>query len=122
MSETPFLSRRAFVRTGLAGAASLLGNVLPVRSAEAKLPQRVLGKTGVRVPILGLGTVAVGNVSDRKKAVALLNRAINLGVTYLDTAPPRTRIALFTGYGKAQAYLNGVLKERRKEVFVATKC
>src|SRR5262249_11106046 len=55
-------------------------------------------------------------------AVALINKAIDLGVTYIDTAPPATRIAIFTGYGKAHAYLNGVLKERRKEVFLATKC
>jgi aryl-alcohol dehydrogenase-like predicted oxidoreductase len=116
------LSRRDFVRTGLAGAAALLGNTLPIYSADAKLPERVLGKTGVKVPILGLGTVAVGNVGDAKQAVALINKAIDLGVTYIDTAPPRTRIAVFTGYGKAHAYLNGILKERRKEVFLATKC
>jgi predicted aldo/keto reductase-like oxidoreductase len=122
MSGTSFLSRRDFVRTGLAGAAALLGNSLPVHAADAKLPQRVFGKTGVNVPILGLGTVAVGNVTDAKNAVALINKAIDLGVTYIDTAPPRTRIALFTGYGKAHAYLNGILKERRKEVFLATKC
>ena len=120
MVEDTILSRRAFVG---AGAALLLGNALPLRAeGAAKLPQRVLGKTGVKVPILGLGTVAVGNVSDRKKAVALLHKAIDLGVTYIDTAPPRTRIALMTGYGRAQAYLNDALKERRKEVFLATKC
>jgi aryl-alcohol dehydrogenase-like predicted oxidoreductase len=38
------------------------------------------------------------------------------GLTYLDTAPE------FTGYGKAQSYLGEVLKDRRKEVFVVTKC
>jgi aryl-alcohol dehydrogenase-like predicted oxidoreductase len=118
--EHPRLSRRDFVA---AGAAALLGNALPVSAAgKAKLPQRVLGKTGVKVPILGLGTVNVGNLPERKKAAALINKAIDLGVTYIDTAPARTSIAFFTGYGKAQAYLKGVLKERRKEVFLATKC
>jgi aryl-alcohol dehydrogenase-like predicted oxidoreductase len=122
MSEASFLSRRDFVRTGLAGAAALLGNALPVRAADSKLPQRVFGKTGVSVPILGLGTVAVGNLTDGKQAVALINKAIDLGVTYIDTAPPRTRIAVLTGYNRAHAYLKGILKERRKEVFIATKC
>jgi aryl-alcohol dehydrogenase-like predicted oxidoreductase len=123
MADDSFLSRRDFVRAGAAGAAVLLGNALPLRGEGAgQLPQRVLGKTAVRVPILGLGTVAVGNVPDRKKAVALLNRAIDLGVTYIDTAPPRTRVALMTGYASAHKYLHGVLKERRKEVFLATKC
>ncbi len=124
MSRDRSLTRREFVQAGAAGAAVLLGNALPTWGADgkAKLPQRVLGKTGVRVPILGLGTVAVGNLADAKKAVALINRAIDLGVTYIDTAPPRTRVAFLTGYGNAQKYLRGVLKERRKEVFLATKC
>ena len=112
MAEDRFLSRRDFVRAGAAGAAVLLGNTLPLRAGRADgMPQRVLGKTGVKVPILGLGTVAVGNVSDRKQAVALLHRAIDLGVTYIDTAPPRTRIALMTGYGRAQAYLKDALRQ-----------
>jgi uncharacterized protein len=118
------LSRREFIRAGTAGAALLLGNRLPTfgDGDAAKLPQRLLGKTGVEVPILGLGTVALGNLSDEKAAVALLNKAIDLGVTYIDTAPARTRIAVLTGYSKAQRYLKAVLRERRKEVFLATKC
>jgi aryl-alcohol dehydrogenase-like predicted oxidoreductase len=118
------LSRRDFMRAGAAGTALLLGNPLPTwgESGAAKLPQRVLGKTGVKVPILGLGTVAAGNVADEKMALALINRAIDLGVTYIDTAPARTRIAVMTGYNKAQSYLKAILKERREEVFIVTKC
>jgi aryl-alcohol dehydrogenase-like predicted oxidoreductase len=122
MSDDLSLSRRDFVRAGAAGAALLLGGAPLWADDTAKLPQRVLGKTGVKVPVLGLGTVAVGNLSDEKAAVALIHKAIDLGVTYIDTAPPRSSVAAFTGYGKAQAYLKAVLKERRKEVFVATKC
>jgi uncharacterized protein len=124
MEHDPNLSRRDFLRTGAAGAAILLGNTLPLWGAEkkAKLPQRPLGKTGVKVPILGLGTVAVGNMTNKKDAVALLNKAIDLGVTYIDTAPPRTRIAVMTGYARAHSYLKGILKERRKEIFIVTKC
>src|SRR5947209_8621767 len=100
------VSRREFIRAGAAGAAVLLGNTLPSWGDDAavKLPQRVLGKTGVKVPILGLGTVAVGNVAE-KTALALIHKAIDLGVTYIDTAPPQTRIAIMTGYNRAQRYL-----------------
>jgi hypothetical protein len=122
MTDKHSPSRRDFLRAGAAGAAVLLGNTLPARGEGAGLPRRVLGKTGVQVPILGLGTVALGNLDDKKKAVALLNKAIDLGVTYIDTAPPRTRLALLTGYGRAQQFLNGVLKERRKDIFLVTKC
>lgn len=114
------LSRRGFL--GSAAGTILLGNALPVWGGTSKIPQRTLGRTNVRVPILGLGTVALGNLTDQKQAVALLNRAIDLGVTFIDTAPGSTRQAIITGYGRAQRYLNGVLRERRKEVFLVTKC
>jgi aldo/keto reductase family protein len=112
------LNRRRFLQ---AGAAVIAASHLFADEATG-IPKRMLGKTGVKVPILGLGTVALGAISNEKDAVKLLNKAIDSGVTYIDTAPPRTRQALFTGYGKAQKYISGVLKERRKEVFVVTKC
>src|SRR5262249_52301626 len=123
MADEPRLTRRDFVRAGAAGAAMLLGDAMaPAAGGAAKLPQRVLGKTGGRVPTPGLGTVAPGHLRHRHTAVALLHRAIDLGVTYIDTAPPRTRIAPITGYSFAHSYLRDALKERRGEVFLATKC
>jgi aryl-alcohol dehydrogenase-like predicted oxidoreductase len=117
------LTRREFVCAGAAGTALLLAtSSQQAKDETTKLPQRPLGKTGVQVPILGLGTVALGNIANEKDATSLLNKAIDLGVTYIDTAPPRTRQAIMTGYGKAHKYINGVLKERRKELFLVTKC
>lgn len=124
MTRPQHPSRRDIIRAGAAGAALLFGGNLPAFEdrTSAKLPLRMLGKTGVKVPILGLGTVSIGNLTEKKDAEAMLNKAIDLGITYIDTAPPATSKALFTGYGKAQRYLNGILKERRKEVFLVTKC
>jgi hypothetical protein len=116
----PRLNRRQFLHASAAGSV-LLTATAAAHAHEAKLPQRTLGKTGVQVPILGLGTVALGSLASAKEAESLVNAAIDLGVTYIDTAPGKTSIAAFTGYGKAHAYLHGVLKERRKEVFLATK-
>jgi aryl-alcohol dehydrogenase-like predicted oxidoreductase len=79
------------------------------------LPQKVLGNTGVKVPLIGLGSAPAG-YRPEKEAVAFYERCIDSGVTYLDTAPE------FAGYGKAQVYLGQVLKKRRKEVFLVTKC
>jgi aryl-alcohol dehydrogenase-like predicted oxidoreductase len=115
-------SRREFVRTGAAGAALMLGGAKLAAAESGKLPQRSFGKTGVKVSIIGLGTVSLGNLSEKKDAEALLNKAIDLGINYIDTAPSATSRATFTGYGKAQRYLNSILKERRAEVFVVTKC
>jgi len=76
------------------------------------LPERVLGKTGEKVPILGLGTGPGGMGLDDDDAVALYHCAIDLGVTYIDTAP---------GYDRAQVQLGRVMAERRDEVFLVSK-
>jgi aryl-alcohol dehydrogenase-like predicted oxidoreductase len=110
-------SRRQFLKAASAGAAlAAAGTAAPAAPEKpAKLPQRVLGKTGVSVPAVGLGT-APGGFLPEKDALALYHACIDAGVTYLDTAPESG------GYGKAQVYLSRVLKERRDEVFVVTKC
>ncbi len=80
------------------------------------LPNRPLGKTGVSLPILGFGTAAAGKRLSLKDAVRLYESALNQGITYFDTAPA------FAGYGQAQEQLGYLLKERRSEVFLVTKC
>lgn len=114
------LTRREFLGVGSAGL--LLTASAHAGEQRRALPTRPLGNTKVNVPILGLGTVAVGNLATEKEAAALINRAIDLGVTFIDTAPGSTRQAFITGYSRAQRYLAGILRERRKEVFVITKC
>jgi aryl-alcohol dehydrogenase-like predicted oxidoreductase len=114
MNESHDVSRRDFLRTAGAGALALSASGLPA-DEKAVLPQRVLGKTGVKAPIIGLGSAPGGHRTE-KEAVAFYHKCIDSGITYLDTAPE------FAGYGKAQLYLGQVLKERRKEVFLVTKC
>ena len=115
------VNRREFLKTAGAGTA-LIGaaSMLPARAEEQEadespLPQRPLGKTGVRVPIIGLGTAPAGHRS-RKQAAAFYAECLDRGLTYLDTAPE------FAGYGLAQRALGDVLKTRRKEAFLVTKC
>jgi aryl-alcohol dehydrogenase-like predicted oxidoreductase len=80
------------------------------------LPQRPLGTTGVSVPVIGYGTAPLGKMKLRdlpplSTSARLLNHAIDLGVTYLDTSPD---------YG-SQPKLGEVMATRRDEVFLATK-
>ena len=79
---------------------------------SVELPCRVLGKTGERVPILGYGTAPGGMGLSDEEAIDLIHRAIDLGVTCMDTAP---------GYGRAHVQLGAVMAERREEVFLVTK-
>src|SRR4051812_48932574 len=107
--EVDGCSRREFLAAGAALSLTAAAD------KKESLPQKALGRTKVKVPILGLGTAPAG-FRQEKEAVAFYHQCIDRGLTYLDTAPE------FTGYGKAQKYLGQVLKERRKEVFLVTKC
>jgi uncharacterized protein len=76
-------------------------------------PQRALGKTGVKVPLIGYGTSPLGKAEKvpPPEAVRLINHAIDRGVTYIDTSPD---------YG-SEPHVGEVMKTRRNEVFLATK-
>ncbi|MEJ2232063.1 MAG: aldo/keto reductase [Nitrospirales bacterium] len=80
------------------------------------LPTRVLGTTGISLPILGFGTAPAGKRLAHREALHLFETALNAGVKYFDTAPE------FAGYGKAQEQLGHLLKMRRQEIFLVTKC
>lgn len=82
------------------------------KETSLPLPRRVLGRTGVRVPILGYGSAPGGLGMDDEDAISLCHRAIDLGVTLIDTAP---------GYGRAHLQLGQVMASRRREVFLVTK-
>lgn len=76
------------------------------------LPQVTLGKTGAEVPLLGLGTAPGGFGLEDTAAIELFERAIDLGLTYVDTAP---------GYERAQSQLKHIVPRRRDELFLVSK-
>ena len=110
------LSRRDFLgKSGLALGAVAALPALPAAAAGSKLPHRVLGRTGVSVPILAFGCGSRFLMYESEEAgLAALNRAIDMGITYLDTA-------IDYGDGKSETRVGMVMKTRRKEVFLATK-
>src|ERR1700741_2954069 len=114
------LSRRKFLEKIGLGAATGAGAWLlkDVASAEVPakpLPTRTLGRTGSKVSILAFGCGSRFLMYEQEdKAHAALNRAIDLGITYLDTA-------YAYGDGKSESRVGQVMKSRRKEVWLATK-
>jgi hypothetical protein len=108
------LTRREFVKVSTAGAAAVaLGGT--VNLPAAAMPERPLGRTGQSVRLFSLGGQAViEKPGTDEVSVAIVNRAIDLGVNYLDTA---------AGYGRgiSETYYGQVLKTRRKEVFLSSK-
>jgi aryl-alcohol dehydrogenase-like predicted oxidoreductase len=75
---------------------------------------RKFGRSGLRVSAVGLGCNPFGNEVDAETARAIVDRAIELGVTYFDTADT------YFG-GRSEEYLGRALKGRRQDVIVATK-
>jgi len=79
------------------------------------MERRKLGRTGVEVPVLGYGTATLGKIEadvQKEQAAEILNYAIDQGITYLDTSPD---------YG-SEPLVGEVMKSRRNDVFLATKC
>ena len=106
------MNRRQFLETVAAGLVAV-----PALSsgAPAKMPQRPLGRTGLKVPILGFGSGSRFLMyKDQDQAIAALNQAIDLGITYLDTAHAY-------GDGRSEELIGRVMATRRKEVTLATK-
>jgi uncharacterized protein len=130
---SPKVNRRTFLKAGLTGTAGISLGLLQTRSGAAAadtpapsrppagseplpgMPRRPLGKTGYEVALFSLGgqaTLEQEGAKARETAVAIIHRALDLGVNYCDTAPL---------YGPSQDYYGGVMKTRRKETFLATK-
>lgn len=77
------------------------------------IPKRKLGKTDMEVTIFGLGGEGILRTHDHEdRAYTLVNRAIDLGINYFESA---------RAYAGSEAYYGLALKERRKEVFLASK-
>ncbi len=78
---------------------------------------RVFGRCGWAVSEVGFGAWAIGGgwgKVEEEDAIAALHRAIDCGMTFIDTAD-------VYGDGRSEELIARVLKERKERVFVATK-
>lgn len=77
------------------------------------IPRRPLGRTGVPITLFGLGGEGILRTHGETKAAArVIQRALDQGVNYCDTAP---------AYASSMDYYGAALGERRREVFLASK-
>ncbi len=113
------INRREFVKTiGLAGLAAAGAGVTDVLAApapeaqEGMVPRRVLGKTGVSVPILNLG-----GMFDTINNQVIIKQALKYGINYWDTAEAYGNGLSEEGFGRFLARNPGL----RPNVFIVTK-
>lgn len=83
--------------------------------AKTGMPTRILGKTGARVSAVGFGCGSRFLMyKEEDQALEALTKALDMGITYVDTA-------FSYGNGKSEERVGKIMKTRRKEVWLATK-
>jgi aryl-alcohol dehydrogenase-like predicted oxidoreductase len=78
---------------------------------------RLLGRTGMKVSEISFGAWAIGaswGQVDDKESLAALNKAVDLGVNFFDTAD-------VYGNGRSERLIGRLLRERKETIYVATK-
>ncbi len=87
----------------------------PPDQTAARMPTRLLGKTGVRVSIVGLGGYHIGLQKDEAESIQIVRAAVERGITFLDNCWDYNKGASEERMGKALA--GGY----REKVFLMTK-
>jgi aryl-alcohol dehydrogenase-like predicted oxidoreductase len=75
---------------------------------------RTLGRCGLKVAELGLGTMTFGHSTDQAEARRMVDLALDAGVNFFDTANTY-------GGSQSEVFLGQALQGRRREAVVATK-
>ncbi len=120
------IERRDVLKIGAAATVGLLARDLGAAALPSlpnnpvtprAMPTRNLGRTGYRVGIFSLGgQAAVEQPDNEAVAVPIIERALDLGVNYIDTS------ARYGGEQRwSERYVGQVMKHRRREAFLASK-
>ncbi len=118
----PKTTRRNLLLAGLSMISSMACEQTKTPSVNAvtptpvaTMPQRLLGQTGLSLPILGLGGAGrtpLSKSGQEKAAIELIEAAFRLGIRYFDTA---------ANYGPSEDYLGQGLRPYRRQVILASK-
>ncbi len=129
-TENPLArNRREFLKAGGAITAGLVAQAAMPASATTlpslpsnpatphAMPTRNLGKTGYKVGIFSLGgQAAIERPDNEAVAVPIIEKALDLGVNYIDTS------SIYGGPQRwSERYVGQVMKKRRSEAFLASK-
>lgn len=106
------MKRRNFLKISAAAGIGLqFPEILAMYEGKGEIPQRLLGKTGERLSIVGFGGIALKN-NGQDFANKLIPAAFNAGINYFDVSPR---------YGDSEERMGPALKAYRNKVFLACK-
>lgn len=81
------------------------------------MQRRTIPACGMEVSVVGIGCNNFGGRNNAEQTKAIIHKALDLGITFFDTADIYTR----TSNGSSETMLGQFLGERRKDVVLATK-
>jgi len=113
------IRRRDFLKAAAAGGILLSGKssfgmsrpLSKDKDSSGKVPKRPLGRTGIKLSIIGFGGIVVSD-AEPAHAAQVVAESIEKGINYFDVAPT---------YGDAELKLGPALKPYRQNVFLACK-
>ena len=106
------MRRRSFFGAAFAGLGSA-ASATPAKAKAGGIPERTLGKTGVKLTCIGMGGARFHLIS-REEGVTVVRRAYDLGINYFDMAR-----AYSDGLGE-QVY-GDAIPPFRKHIFLTSK-
>ena len=78
------------------------------------MEHRNLGRAGLKVSAIGLGTHYFGWLHDAAASTAVIDRALELGISFIDTAD-------VYDMGRSEEFVGKAIKGRRADLVIATK-
>ncbi|PSB07767.1 aldo/keto reductase [Pleurocapsa sp. CCALA 161] len=114
-------NRRNFLIGSVAAATAIGSQALSKKTTFASsstiksMPARILGKTQISLPVLGLGGAGQTPISyegKEKEAIALIEKALELGIKYYDTA---------ASYGPSEERFGKILPTYRDRIYLNSK-
>jgi predicted aldo/keto reductase-like oxidoreductase len=117
------ISRRDFIKitsattVGLAIDPNLVNALNKDRFDPKGLPTRILGKTGIKIPLIAIGTGSrFCSIENEDEALDILTFALDHGFYYWDTAHIYANGSIIS-----EERLGKIVKDRREEIFLSTK-
>lgn len=111
--------RRKFLKTVAATSFSaavggVAGHWAKAAETAGEIPMRTLGRTGLRVTMIGLGGYHAGLPEKEEESIAIIHRALDLGINFFDNADCYQS-------GRGEERMGKALEGRRQKIILMTK-